>query len=101
MGEGDEDEIFLSLEDEEPKATQPAAKPTPQPIVIAEAAEEVMEVDVVDSTVLSDAAGTYAVSWPILGMDCPDCAAKATRAMKQMKQVSNSTVSVTLSLIHI
>ncbi len=95
MGEGDEDEIFLSLEDEEPKATQPAAKPTPQPIVIAEAAEEVMEVDVVDSTVLSDAAGTYAVSWPILGMDCPDCAAKATRAMKQMKQVSNSTVSVT------
>ena len=71
MGEGDEDEIFLSLEDEEPNATQPAAKPTPQPIVIAEAAEEVMEVDVVDSTVLSDAAGSYAVSWPILGMDCP------------------------------
>ena len=94
MGGGEEDESFLSLEDDEPKAKQPSARPAPQPIVIAEAVEEAVEEEVVDSTVLADAAGSYAVSWPILGMDCPDCAAKANRAMKQMKQVSNSMVSV-------
>ena len=43
---------------------------------------------------LTDATGSYTVSWPILGMDCPDCASKATRAMNQMKQVSNPNVSV-------
>ena len=54
-----------------------------------------MEADLLDTTVLSEATGSYTVSWPILGMDCPDCATKATRAMNQMKQVSNPNVSVT------
>ncbi|GIR77021.1 MAG: cadmium transporter [Candidatus Poseidoniales archaeon] len=54
-----------------------------------------LEADLLDTTVLSEATGSYTVSWPILGMDCPDCATKATRAMNQMKQVSNPNVSVT------
>ena len=98
MGTSDDTEVFLSLDD------PPVAAPV-QPVEVEDtsstgvevAADEApaLEADLLDTTVLSEATGSYTVSWPILGMDCPDCATKATRAMNQMKQVSNPNVSVT------
>ena len=93
MDASEGEEVFLSLEDDEPVKALPEANKKPASIPISEPPS--LEGEVVDTSVISDAAGTYSVSWPILGMDCPDCASKATRAMNQMKQVTNSTVSVT------
>lgn len=106
MAASDEQEVFLSLEDDPPgeqprKASNPPAsiaipaQPSEASNKQADEAPPVIEADLVDTTVLTDATGSYTVSWPILGMDCPDCASKATRAMNQMKQVSNPNVSVT------
>ena len=105
MGAPDDGEVFLSLEDDAlvepaPGSSTPAI---PSEVVqtssstAADTDEEniVLEADPVDSSMLTDATGSYTVSWPILGMDCPDCASKATRAMNQIKQVSNPNVSVT------
>ena len=99
MGTSDDTEVFLSLEDD-----PPAAAPV-QPVEVEDTSSNgaevavneapAVEADLLDTTVLSEATGSYTVSWPILGMDCPDCATKATRAMNQMKQVSNPNVSVT------
>ena len=93
MDASEGEEVFLSLEDDEPVKALPDANKKPASIPMGEPPS--LEGEVVDTSVISDAAGTYSVSWPILGMDCPDCASKATRAMNQMKQVTNSTVSVT------
>ena len=99
MGTSDDTEVFLSLEDDPPAAA------SVQPMEVEDTSSNgaevavneapAVEADLLDTTVLSEATGSYTVSWPILGMDCPDCATKATRAMNQMKQVSNPNVSVT------
>ena len=99
MGTSDDTEVFLSLEDDPPVAApvQPVEVEDTSSTGVEVAADEApaLEADLLDTTVLSEATGSYTVSWPILGMDCPDCATKATRAMNQMKQVSNPNVSVT------
>ena len=93
-------EVFLSLEDDEPSKSPPDAKPKSAPVIVG-STHEPLEAETVDTTVISDAAGTYSVSWPIMGMDCPDCASKAARAMNQMKQVADSTVSVTSGEVNV
>jgi len=106
MAGSEEGEVFLSLEDDFPaespartvSSTDGKAVNAEDPAPSNEPTSEdtpVIEADLVDTSVLTDATGSYTVSWPILGMDCPDCASKATRAMNQMKQVSNPNVSVT------
>ncbi|MEC7064694.1 MAG: heavy metal translocating P-type ATPase [Candidatus Thermoplasmatota archaeon] len=99
MGTSDDTEVFLSLEDDPPAAApvQPVEAEDTSSTGVEVAADEApaLEADLLDTTVLSEATGSYTVTWPILGMDCPDCATKATRAMNQMKQVSNPNVSVT------
>ena len=99
MGTSDDTEVFLSLEDDPPAAApvQPVEAEDTSSTGVEVAADEApaVEADLLDTTVLSEATGSYTVTWPILGMDCPDCATKATRAMNQMKQVSNPNVSVT------
>lgn len=105
MGAPDDGEVFLSLEDDAPLETEslsPAVANPPETVQASASSTKsadgdnlALEADLVDSTVLTDATGSYTVSWPILGMDCPDCASKATRAMRQIKQVSNPNVSVT------
>ena len=80
MAAPDETEVFLSLEDDPP--VEQATKATTPVVSIADSAnaseasnkqadEELpaLEADLVDTTVLTDASGTYTVSWPILGMD--------------------------------
>ena len=91
MTEGDDKEVFLSLEDEPEAPSPPVAEPVPEP----EEAPAVLDAEVVDTTVLEDASGSYSVSWPLMGMDCPDCAAKAMGALGHMKQVNQPMVSAT------
>ena len=96
MGGSDEGEVFLSLEDDDPIAV-PAA--TTQEVTLAPQIQqddaEAFAPEVVDSTFVEDASGSFEVSWPLLGMDCPDCASKAMGALGHMKQVSKSKVSAT------
>ncbi|RJU94203.1 MAG: cation-transporting P-type ATPase [Candidatus Poseidoniales archaeon] len=92
----DEDEVFLSLEDDDLIAV-PAA--TTQEVTLApqteQGADEAFAPEIVDSTFVEDASGSFEVSWPLLGMDCPDCASKAMGALGHMKQVTKSKVSAT------
>ena len=96
MGGEDEAEVFLSLEDDEPVA---APEPPQENEVLTTEVEpepaEVLDPEIVDSTFVEDASGSFAVSWPLLGMDCPDCASKAMGALGHMKQVTKSNVSAT------
>ena len=96
MGGSDEVEVFLSLEDDDliavPAATTQEVTLAPQ---IQQDADEAFAPEVVDSTFIEDASGSFEVSWPLLGMDCPDCASKAMGALGHMKQVTKSKVSAT------
>ena len=96
MGGSDEVEVFLSLEDDDliavPAATTQEVTLAPQ---IQQDADEAFAPEVVDSTFVEDASGSFEVSWPLLGMDCPDCASKAMGALGHMKQVTKSKVSAT------
>ena len=96
MGGEDGVEVFLSLEDDEPVA---APEPPQENPVLAQEVEpeptEVLDPEIVDPTFVEDASGSFAVSWPLLGMDCPDCASKAMGALGHMKQVTKSNVSAT------
>ena len=87
MGAPDEAEVFLSLEDEESEDAPLVA--VPSPVLVAQPSSETPNITT------GEEEGAFSVSWPLIGMDCPDCAAKATRAMSQLQQVTNSTVSVT------
>ena len=96
MGGSDEGEVFLSLEDDDliavPAATTQEVTPAPQ---TEQGVGEAFAPEVVDSTFVEDASGSFEVSWPLLGMDCPDCASKAMGALGHMKQVTKSKVSAT------
>lgn len=100
MAGGAGEEVFLSLEDDgpvkRPVASPPATPPPLGPVVLEN--EDVVDVLVgepVDTTFVAEPTGSYNVSWPLLGMDCPDCAAKAMGALRHMKQVATSNVSAT------
>ena len=96
MGEDGDKEVFLSLEDDGPApsvAPKPAVVAQPEPEGVVE--EEVLIPEMIDTTFVQDASGSFTVSWPLLGMDCPDCASKAMGALGHMKQVTTSNVSAT------
>jgi len=91
MGKDDSD-VFFSLEDDPVEApSKPAEVPTPAAVdqPIAE------EVEILDAEIVMQATGDYTVEWPLIGMDCPDCASKATKALNLMPQVSRPVVSAT------
>ena len=92
MGESDRD-VFFSLEDDDPK---PSSKSPEVPTQLPE--EEPVEeedVEILDAEIITQATGEYTVEWPLIGMDCPDCASKATKALNLMSQVSTPIVSAT------
>ncbi len=92
MGESDGD-VFFSLEDDDPK---PSSKSPEVPTQLPE--EEPVEeedVEILDAEIIAQATGEYIVEWPLIGMDCPDCASKATKALNLMSQVSTPIVSAT------
>ena len=93
MGKEGEEEVFLSLEDDA-ATPKPAPAPTPAEPEPEEDTSYLMA-EVVDTSMVEEATGSYTVSWPLLGMDCPDCAAKAMGALRHMKQVTEPNVSAT------
>lgn len=98
MGDKDE-EVFFSLEDEEPVAKAAPAKEKAEPVPVAE--EVPQSIEILDAEVIMQATGNYAVEWELIGMDCPDCASKATRALNHLPQVSNPIVSATSGEVRI
>lgn len=90
------DEVFMSLEDDEPvsKVAIPSKKETTKPVDVEQDAPVLMA-EIVDSTIVESLSGSFSVAWPLLGMDCPDCASKAMGALSHMKQVSSPHVSAT------
>ena len=111
MSTGEDGEVFLSLDEDEvldtrqtkrtssrSKATKPSKKGKK---AAKKDAETVLDAEVLDTTFVQQASGTYNVSWPLLGMDCPDCAGKATRALNFLPQVSGTNVSATLGTVRI
>ena len=91
MGEGDE-EVFFSLEDEEPKTSSKQEQPSIPP---QEDESDDKNIEILDAEIIMQATGDYLVEWPLIGMDCPDCASKATKALNLMPQVSTPVVSAT------
>lgn len=91
MGEGDE-EVFFSLEDEEPKTSSKQEQPSLLP---QEDESDDKNIEILDAEIIMQATGDYLVEWPLIGMDCPDCASKATKALNLMPQVSTPVVSAT------
>ena len=92
MGDGDE-EVFFSLEDEEPAAKVAPAEEKAESVLVVEEVPE--SIEILDADVIMQATGNYSVEWQLIGMDCPDCASKATRALNHLPQVSNPIVSAT------
>jgi Cd2+/Zn2+-exporting ATPase len=106
MDSGADEEIFLSLEEETPVAKQPRA-PNKAPPAKKESSkktkkpepEPVLDAEVLDTSLVQQATGTYELGWPLLGMDCPDCASKATRALDTLHQANDIHVSATAGTV--
>ena len=91
MGDADE-EVFFSLEDDVLETSSEPIKPSPA-LVAKEPVEDAVEI--LDAEIVMQATGDYDVEWPLIGMDCPDCASKAVKALNFMPQVSKPVVSAT------
>jgi Cd2+/Zn2+-exporting ATPase len=91
MGEGDSD-VFFSLEDDPVEGPSEPVQ-APLSVVVNEPVAE--QVEILDAEIVMQATGDYTVEWPLIGMDCPDCASKATKALNLMPQVSCPVVSAT------
>ena len=94
MGDDESNEVFLSLEDDEVVAPQPKSRKKNKTEPVAEDLSY-LEAEVVDTSIIEEISGSFSVTWPLLGMDCPDCAAKAMGALNHMKQVDSPHVSAT------
>ena len=104
---GDDDaEVFLSIEDDDqsledkkPRFSKAKKVTTEKPKIVETveqpSEEEVFDGEVLDAEVITQSGGVYEVAWPLLGMDCPDCATKAMRAISYLPQVQKSIVSAT------
>ena len=91
MGEDDSD-VFFSLEDDPVEGPSEPVQAPPSVVANEPVAEEV---EILDAEIVMQATGDYTVEWPLIGMDCPDCASKATKALNLMPQVSCPVVSAT------
>ena len=85
---GDSEDVFFSLEDDEPQVSG-EKNVEPQPDQVLES------VVVLDPEIVEQATGCYKVEWPLVGMDCPDCAGKAMTALRILPQVTAPAVSAT------
>jgi len=111
VGDGD-GEVFLSIEDDDrpievkkPRFSK-SIKRTKEKSEIIETVEqppqeEIFDSEILDAEVINQSGGVYDVAWPLLGMDCPDCASKAMRAISYLPQVSESVVSATAGEIRV
>jgi len=111
VGDGD-GEVFLSIEDDDrpievkkPRFSK-SIKRTKEKSEIIETVEqppqeEIFDGEILDAEVINQSGGVYDVAWPLLGMDCPDCASKAMRAISYLPQVGESVVSATAGEIRV
>ena len=102
MAEKVDDENFLSLEDENntPKASKSKIKFPKLVKKQASAAEleleqQILEAEILDDSVVEQPNGIFEVQWPLVGMDCPDCASKAFNALDHLMQTTEVKVSAT------
>ena len=96
MAEKDDEESFLSLEDEDAKQNNKKANKKSSKTKAKQPAQtEIIDAEILDTTVVEQAGGIYQVEWALTGMDCPDCASKAMRALSHLDQVSNPEISAT------
>lgn len=96
MAGKDEEESFMSLEDEVVKPTKSKRqKKSKKPVEKPSQETEVLDAEILDTTVVEQVGGKYEVDWPLIGMDCPDCASKAMRGLSHLKQVVDPEISVT------
>ena len=103
MAEKDNAENFLSLEDETKtkkasksklKLPKIVKKKQPSP-ADSELEKQILEAEIIDDTVVEQPNGIYEVQWPLVGMDCPDCASKAFNALDHLLQTTEVKVSAT------
>lgn len=83
-----EDEVAKPVKAKSPKK----AKKTPK---VSTKQTEILDAEILDTTIVEQAGGKYEVDWPLIGMDCPDCASKAMRGLSHLKQVIDPEISVT------
>ena len=103
MAEREDTEKFLSLEDD----TKTLKKPKPKfkiPKLVKqkqvsnaelELEKQILNAEIIDDTVVEQPNGIYEVQWPLVGMDCPDCASKAFNALDHLIQTTEVKVSAT------
>lgn len=102
MSKSDKSDVFLSLDDDDALIPEPVLGPnSPKSRIralkktVKNRPSEVLDAEILDATMVTQATGIFDVSWPLLGMDCPDCAGKATRALNFLPQVKKTKVSAT------
>lgn len=96
--EEDDAVVHFSLEDEvtSPQKTSIFKKSTkPEPIFSDNNSTLLDDVEILDAEFVTRATGIFHVEWPLLGMDCPDCASKATKALSYLPQAIEPVVSAT------
>ena len=100
MGGEAEDEFFLSLEDEnqttktkKSKVKLPKLVKTKPKVVDEELEKQVLDAEVLDDLVVEQPSGIFEVEWPLIGMDCPDCASKAFNALDHLMQTTEVKAS--------
>ena len=97
MADKDDAESFMSLEDDSPKPSRKKgsnkAKSSVKPSQSSN--QEILDAEIIDTTVIEQAGGQYQVEWSLIAMDCPDCASKAMRGLSHLKQVINPEISAT------
>ena len=93
MSSEGESEEFLSLEDDPPVVIEkkPVLAKSPQLKPSKPLNEE--QIEFLSGEIVSEYAGTHQISWPLRGMDCPDCAMKAERALNRLAQTETCSVS--------
>ena len=108
MASGTDEEVFLTLDDDAEVETPKVAKKTKPKVVNKKPTKskkppiiEILEGEILDSSIVRQATGEFEVAWPLLGMDCPDCASKATRALKTLVHINDSTVSATAGTVNL
>lgn len=102
MAEGDKEEFFLSLEDEnqpskeeKPKLKIPKLVKKKPKVIDEELEKQILDAEVLDDLVVEQPNGIFEVEWPLIGMDCPDCASKAFNALDHLMQTTEVKVSAT------
>jgi len=100
VAKGGAEEEFLSLEDDieviakkpfrlKVMRSKPKITAELEPIEEDKPVIEAIEVE----EIIAAHAGIHVMSWPLSGMDCPDCAMKAEKALGRLKQVNSCNVS--------